>query len=388
VVHERPVLTSKDENKLSSWKATCQFLPTWISAFIIPPPWTIWTIWTVFEVLLRLTFEITFKRVEMIRAFVGASENSSFYTSQPKDRARAERILKNKIEFINSDEFSSMGVTSYSKCEAVPFADTVNDNNNDVPVNRVFRKSNRLDCLAPALNEPALSFAEEQHEFRRMNYLKYAAAQIQASLDPFRPDSAQMDQIERYLAEAKQIRDRLIESNLRLVMSNAGQYCTTQYSYEDLVSDGTLALMEAVEKFTYQTGFRFSTYAVHAIRRSFFRKIERKQKDRKRFTVTDPEVMSTAPDSFEADPDAASQQQLMQHIVSALAEHLTARELHIIEARFGLNGRTEPQTLVQLSTELGICKERVRQVEGLALKKLHALATNFRRVPMDAQISA
>ncbi|MEI8016923.1 MAG: sigma-70 family RNA polymerase sigma factor [Schlesneria sp.] len=288
-----------------------------------------------------------------------------------KNQLRLERILNVEIEFIESDEFESM-LTAQTRpgiFETVPL--------NRSPKVQDDVQAENLPCLAPALGEPLLSFAEEQHEFRRMNFLKFQAARLQLSLDANRPDEKTLNQIERLLSEAKHVRDHIIRSNMRLVVSNAGKYCTSSYGFEDLVSDGSLSLMEAVEKFNYQLGFRFSTYATHAIRRSFFRRIERKQKDRKRFSVTDPEIMMSTPDQQEVDYDAPAENRLMAHMVEVMSDHLTERERQIIEGRFGLNGRSEPLTLMQLSAKLGICKERVRQVEGAALKKLHAVAVEY-----------
>ena len=287
------------------------------------------------------------------------------------DRQRADRILQREIEFIDSDEFESMLAAK----ESLKALDTVPSKR--ARPSRTLRDGEQLACLAPALNEPLLTFAEEQHEFRRMNFLKFLAFRLRSMLNPRRPSRRKLDEIERSIAESKQARDHIIRSNLRLVISNAGKYCSTNYGFEDLVSDGSLALMEAVDKFDYRRGFRFSTYATHAIRRSYFRKIERRQKDRSRFVVTDPEVMTTAPDHFEVDHDAPAQNRLMDQVIGSLSEHLTERELHIVEGRFGLNGRSEPLTLMELSGELGICKERVRQVEGLALQKLHAIAIGY-----------
>jgi RNA polymerase primary sigma factor len=293
-------------------------------------------------------------------AFMGATSNS--------DGMRTEQIHQMDIEFIPSNEFDLM-FTAKLYPKFIPLAPSEKSKSTRTSV-----QGENLACLAPALNEPLLSPAEEQHLFRGMNFLKFAAARLRESLNPHRPAETRMDQIEECLAESKASRDQIIRANLRLVISNASKYCTAQYSFEDLVSDGTLALMEAVDKFDYQRGFRFSTYATHAIRRSFFGKIERKQRDRQRFAVTDPEIMMSTPDRSEAEDDTQTQNQLMAQIVNRLSEHLTERELLIIEGRFGLNGRSEPKTLVELSDELGICKERVRQVEGNALKKLHAIA--------------
>lgn len=286
-------------------------------------------------------------------------------------KRRAERILSLEIEFIPSEEFEVMLST---KTELPKFEAVSRRQNRKV---QAMGEDKSLVCLMPALAEPLLSFAEEQHEFRRMNYLKFMAQKVQSSINPARPSARKLDEVERLMAEAKAAREHIIRSNLRLVISNAGKYCSMNYGFEDLVSDGSLALMEAVDKFDYGRGFRFSTYATHAIRRSFFRKIERRQRDRKRFVATDPEFMSATPDEFEVDYDAPADNRLIDHVVSTLGEHLSDREQHIIEGRFGLNGRSEPRTLMELSGELGICKERVRQVEGLAIRKLHSVATDY-----------
>lgn len=284
---------------------------------------------------------------------------------------KSDRILKMQIEFIPSTEFEPMLVAKarLNVLEAVPLNGSV--------VRKDAASDESLKCLAPALGESLLSFAEEQHEFRRMNFLKFSAQRLQSTLDQSNPDARTVAEIERLLAEAQQTRDHLIRANMRLVVANAGKYCTTSYSFEDLVSDGTLALMEAVEKFDYQRGFRFSTYATHAIRRSFFRKIGRRQKDRTRFTVTDPEVLTSAVDHREVDFDAPNETQLINHMLLVLSDHLTERELRVIEGRFGLKNEAEPRTLMELSSELGICKERVRQIEGIALGKLRTFALKY-----------
>ena len=283
----------------------------------------------------------------------------------------ADSILESAIEYIPSTEFEPMLVAKarLSLFEEVPLTGSV--------ACKEAKPAENRGGLTPALEEPLLSFAEEQHEFRRMNFLKFSAHRLQLTLNPQNPDPRTVAEISRLLTEARQVRDHLIRANLRLVVSNSGKYCTSSYGFEDLVSDGTLALMEAVEKFDYQRGFRFSTYATHAIRRSFFRKIGRKQKDRKRFTVTDPEVMASAADHREVDYDAPNEIRLMNHMLLVLSEHLTERELRVIEGRFGLKNSAEPQTLMELSSELGICKERVRQIEGIALGKLRTIALQF-----------
>lgn len=293
------------------------------------------------------------------------------------DRLRAKRILEKEVGFIPNSEFEAMMATNVSLNQFKAVSPRRSR------ATRINGDAEPLACLAPALSEPLLSFAEEQHEFRRMNYLKFVAMRLRSTLSAHRPSRQKLEQIEQSLIEANKVREHLIRTNLRLVVSNAGKYCSSNYGFEDLVSDGSLALMEAVDKFDYARGFRFSTYATHAIRRSFFRKMERRQKDRQRFVITDPDVMATSADDFEIDFDAPAENRLIGHVMRNLDKHLTERERHIVEGRFGLNGRSEPQTLLELSGELGICKERVRQVEGLALQKLHAVAVDYSTARAD-----
>ena len=307
-----------------------------------------------------------------------SSSSSDRRTSVNDHETQVSRILNQKIEYIASDEFEAM-LAAKTKTQKFQI-----ETPKRAPRRRASIEGEQTSCLSSALSEPLLSFAEEQFEFRRMNYLKFVAARIQSSINPRRPSLSKLAEIERLLAESVEVRDHIIRSNLRLVVSNAGKYRSPHYGFEDLVSDGSLALMEAVDKFDYQRGFRFSTYATHAIRRSFFRKIERRQRDRSRFVATDPTVLISTPDTFEQlDIGVTAQSRLIGRVVESLSEHLSERERHIVEGRFGLNGRSEPRTLMELSSELGICKERVRQVEGLALRKLQSVAIGYTHSDSD-----
>ena len=87
--------------------------------------------------------------------------------------------------------------------------------------------------------------------------------------------------------------------------------------------------------------------------------------------------MALVPHDFEVDYDLPSQNRLMEHMAREFSGHLTDRECQIIESRFGLNGKSESQSLKQLSSVMGICKERVRQIEKIALSKLHAVAVQY-----------
>ncbi len=293
--------------------------------------------------------------------------------SSPRQRGQsqqhARKLLQNEIKFIYSDEFKSMSVDDD---RLQPFEGL------SAKVQKSKSKAGLFEplaCLESALNETLLTSRAEQHEFRRMNFFRFAANRLRSTLNPQRPSKRCLAEIERFLSLAASAREIIIRANLRLVVSNAGKYCSHLYGFEELFSDGVLSLMEAVDKFDYSRGFRFSTYATHCIRRSFYRRMERQHKDRRRFSPTDPEILYATPDNVEtADDQQAHEEQLVAQLMEQFDDCLSDRERRIIEGRFGLGDRTRSYTLLELSGELGICKERVRQVEHRAIEKLRLVA--------------
>lgn len=285
-------------------------------------------------------------------------------------RQQAEKLLQLEVYFIDSDEFKTLSPDDFRHEELESSGGRVSSQ-----AKRQSGQYEPLACLDSALKVPLLSGKSEQHEFRRMNYFKYTANRLRSAINPQRPSKRNLSEIQRLLDEAAAARDRIVRANLRLVVANAGKYCSAGYGFEDLFSDGVLSLMEAIEKFDYSRGFRFSTYATHCIRRSFYRRIERQQKNRKRFQPTSPEILYSAPDREASDDQQAmSDQLLFGQLAQTFQDCLSERERLIIEGRFGLGERTRPLTLVELSGELGICKERVRQVEHRAIEKLRTVA--------------
>ena len=285
-------------------------------------------------------------------------------------RQQAKKLLQTEVKFIYCDEFKTISPDD-ARLEAIDRSPT----RGQTPAKSHSEQYEPLACLGSALSDPLLSGDSEQHEFRRMNYFKFAANRLRSAINPQRPSKRNLLEIQRLLDEAAAARDRIVRANLRLVVANAGKYGSAGYGFEDLFSDGVLSLMEAIEKFDYSRGFRFSTYATHCIRRSFYRRIERQQKDRRRFHPTAPEILHSTPNREASDDcQSAADHLLVGRLLHRFNDCLSERERRIIEGRFGLGERTRPLTLVELSGELGICKERVRQVEHRAIEKLRTVA--------------
>jgi RNA polymerase primary sigma factor len=241
---------------------------------------------------------------------------------------------------------------------------------------------------------------------------------------------------ERELARRKDLGDeaakqRLIECNLRLVMSITRNYTKAGVPLLDLIQEGNMGLIRAVEKFDYKLGFKLSTYATWWIRQAVTRaladqgrtirlpvhvaeQVRRAMRSRRQLAQKlnrDPSIEEIAKDSgfpiervrelfdlvedpisletpvgdgesMVADlieditsesPDAASNVVARSQELGAALERLNPRMKHVVLRRFGLDGQP-PQTLEEVGNDLGITRERVRQLETRALRELRMVA--------------
>lgn len=222
---------------------------------------------------------------------------------------------------------------------------------------------------------PLLSREQEGYLFRRMNYRKCKAVQLLSNLHPSRAKKDQMDHIELLLRDAKQIKNRVVRANLRLVVSVTKRHVGTSGNFFELISDGNMSLMRAVEKFDFSRGNKFSTYATWAIMKNFARSIPVESYRRDRFRTGLDVFFEIEPDNRTNQYEKESEWRGMKRAIGDILDQLDQRERKIIISRFGLEEVDERQTLEQLGTEFGVTKERVRQLEARALSKLRGLMT-------------
>jgi RNA polymerase primary sigma factor len=242
------------------------------------------------------------------------------------------------------------------------------------------------------------------------------------------PEGDCLAELERMVEEGRSARDHLIKANTRLVVSIAKKYMGRGVPFLDLIQEGNLGLMKAVEKFDYRRGFRFSTYATWWIRQTITRAIadqgrtirvpvhmsdrirrlykaarQLEQENGRKPTPEeiaeeldleprkvqwmlkvswqplslerpvgeeeDSELGSFIEDDSTPTPTQSAHQNLLREKVEEVLATLTPREARILRLRFGLtNGRS--YTLEEVGQKFGLTRERIRQIEGRALRRL------------------
>jgi RNA polymerase primary sigma factor/RNA polymerase sigma factor len=285
------------------------------------------------------------------------------------NETRAKEIAELPLDYIPSEEFVKASNDADLEHEILGPMPT-----SDTKPRKAKLPSGLPPYLASLYEIPLFTREQEAHVFRQMNYLKYRASQLREQLDPARPRRSLMDQIEEDYEQSQAVKNRIIRANLRLVVSIAKRHVAQNENFFELVSDGNMSLIRAVEKFDYSRGNKFSTYATWAIMKNFARSIPDEHKHRGRFRTSYDEMfdatVDTRSDQFELEQAQNRRETAIGRIIGCLDE----REQKIIISRFGLDHDQEPLTLKEVGAKMGVTKERVRQIEARALNKLRKAA--------------
>ena len=204
---------------------------------------------------------------------------------------RAQRICELPLDYIPNEQFSK--VLRAQKLERKVLGPMPAS---DEPLKKSRLPSGLPPYLASLYEVPLLTRIQEAHLFRKMNYLKYKAARLRGKLDLSQPKSSLMDLVEKLYDEAVATKNQIIRANLRLVVSIAKRHVGPAENFFELVSDGNMSLMRAVEKFDFARGYKFSTYASWAIMKNFARTIPDEHRRRDRFRTSQAEMFTATED--------------------------------------------------------------------------------------------
>lgn len=234
-----------------------------------------------------------------------------------------------------------------------------------------------------------LTAEDEAGWFRRMAKLKeegrrrlalLPAGDSQAQAGDSQAGDSQAAEARRLLDEAEQIRNGLASVFMRLAIGLSRRFVTNQCTLDELVSEASLTLLQAIENFNVELGFRFSTYATRAIRRNLYRYVIKRRSQSRRETLCDD--LLDAPDHRATElviSEGPSPSEL-----NTIVGQLRERDAYIVRRRFGLFYESPPFTLQRVADELGVTRERVRQLENRALRQLRTLASERFAASLEA----
>ena len=212
----------------------------------------------------------------------------------------------------------------------------------------------QVDLLAPE---------EERTLFRRLNCLRYLAAKRRNQALENGPRPVDVRTVKNLLADADAVRDRISHANQRLLLKIASGFRSNRDDQQDLIGEAAVILLKAIDGFDVSRGFRFSTYATHAVQRHLSR-VWKRNINRKLVTNGD-EFQALQADDEEQWVDAE-----LESMLPSLMRDLSKRERELVEMRFGLGRHKKAWTYREISKAIELSPERVRQIVLNACGKL------------------
>jgi RNA polymerase primary sigma factor len=305
----------------------------------------------------------TFRSSALEQDFIAFCQLNSHKLAGLANRPTPKELLASLEEHVTGDDFATPGFEK-ALCGSVLLLPLAQGEATSPSATRT------AGALGQLCEVRLLSPEEERSAFLRMNYFKFLGARILTQRVLTEWD---IERAAGLLEAATWHRDLLIKANMRLVVSIVKKIANPQNPFDELLSDGIIALMRAVDKFDAGRGFRFSTYATQVVRRECYHQIYQRQQDRSRY------ISSELGDGLDALPEpltsTADQERWLawRERLGQLLPNLSRREQVIIRSRFCLGAHRQVQTLQRLAELLGISKERVRQLEQRAMVKLRQM---------------
>ncbi|MBN1766455.1 MAG: sigma-70 family RNA polymerase sigma factor [Sedimentisphaerales bacterium] len=234
-----------------------------------------------------------------------------------------------------------------------------------------------MEQKVEVLPSTPVSADDEQTLFLQMNYARHRLCQARRRLmRQSRWVKADTQEIFKWHQAQLDYRSKIVTCNMGLVLSMVQRVKYPGVEFTDLISEGSMALLRATEKFDCARGFKFSTYACRAILKGFSRAAKQSYRYRSIF----PTQLDTTLDKDDTPERLQFEQQ--QDIVDEVRRmmddneaELSEIEMSVVKMRFSLpDEQNAPYTLKEVGARLGLTKERIRQIQNKALAKLRTVA--------------
>jgi RNA polymerase primary sigma factor len=284
-------------------------------------------------------------------------------------RARVEELLLENYSFMDSPIFRRRNI----EAELFTF-----ENNEEpaLPMTSWYQPTRDEVLDVSVTGAPQLmKGAEERMMFLRFNYSKLRLNRL---VKKIRTDGLTRERAEQFVEwhrRFEHFREYLTRTNLALVLAMAKRTRLGDVDFAEIVSEGNMALLRAVDKFNVDRGFKFSTYACRAILKAFSRTAQKHSKQRTRFPVEfDPDMEKS--DWIDKKRDVVEEECIdeLKQIVNRNLADLSDTEQTVLRRRFNWEqAEEEPMTLEEVGKIIGVTKERVRQIQNKALAKIRKL---------------
>jgi RNA polymerase primary sigma factor len=281
---------------------------------------------------------------------------------------RVEEILAGNYAFMDSPVFKNRNIEK----ELFTFA----DEEPKLPLTSWYQPT-REDLENNRVTTPQLmSAAEEKLMFLRFNYAKRKLQTLQKKVKEPQDVTAELaEQVLEWHRRFEHFREYLVRTNLALVLAMAKRVRLGDVDFAEVVSEGNMALLRAVDKFNVDRGFKFSTYACRAILKAFSRTAMKHNRHRTKFPVEfEPDLEKS--DWADKRRDQVEEDCIdeLKAIVDRNLADLSSVEETVIRRRFNWDQVDDSSlTLEDVGKIIGVTKERVRQIQNKALAKIRAV---------------
>jgi RNA polymerase primary sigma factor len=282
-------------------------------------------------------------------------------------RERVEVLLRESYSFMDSPIFRRKNVEK----ELFNF-----DKEPELPRTAWYQPTrDDLDHLQLTGTPQLMKKDEEREMFLRFNYAKRRLSKLQVQIKKDGLTKHLADEFLEWHRRFEHFREYLVRTNLALVLAMAKRTRLGDVDFAEIVSEGNMALIRAVDKFDVERGFKFSTYACRAILKAFSRTAMKASRRRMRFPVEfEPDMeQSDWQDTRrnEVEDDCIDE---LKAIVNRNLADLTNVEQTVIRRRFNWEQEdASPLTLEEVGKIIGVTKERVRQIQNKALAKIRTV---------------